>query len=289
MVTLLGSPPLNPQIMIPMLISYAIIFAISVILLFKDKMTKKISIIILLASIIVPGFILGSGAHPVFAFQQVLSIVSNAIHHPAMASKILPNMMMLLVVFIAFTVSTIIFGRTFCGYVCPLGAVQELTSKLLIGKKVKKHKYVIEIPEKLANYFRFGIFIGSIILTLVWSFALFSIINPFNAFTISTNILNLLIILIPIILFVVIAVSSIFIYRPWCRLLCPFGTIAWLTSRFSIFKLRRTDKCTECKACEKICPTGEAFETSKKSECYQCMRCVDTCPSDAISYKGKNK
>lgn len=284
---LANSPPLTPQIMIPMLISYAILFAISVILLFKNKMTKKVSIIILLASIIVPGFILGSGAHPVFAFQQVLSIISNAIHHPAMASTILPNMMMLLVMLIVFTVTTIIFGRTFCSYVCPLGSVQELASKLLIGKKVKKHKYVIEIPEKFTNYFRLAIFVGSIILTLVWSFALFSIINPFNAFAISRNVLNMLVMLIPIILFIVIAVTSIFIYRPWCRLLCPFGTIAWLTSRFSIFKLNRNDNCTQCKACEKTCPTSEAFKESTKAECYQCVRCIDICPADAIKYEKK--
>ncbi len=284
---LANSPFLNPQMMIPILISYVILFAIAVILLFKDKMNKKVSIVILLASIIVPGFILGSGAHPVFAFQQVLLIMSNAVHNPNTALMILPTMIVFLVILMVFTVSTLIFGRTFCSYVCPLGSVQELTSKLIIGKKVKKHKYVIEIPEKFANYFRLCIFIGSIVLTLIWSFALFSIINPFNAFTISTNILNLQVILIPIILFIIILVSSVFVYRPWCRLLCPFGTIAWLTSRFSIFKLRRTDKCIQCKACEKVCPTGEAFEDSKKSECYQCMRCVDICPSDAIKYKKK--
>jgi len=277
---------LNPQIMIPILISYAIIFSISVILLFKHKMTKKISIVILLAAIIVPGFILGSVAHPVSAFQQILSAIANIIWHPG--ASIPPNMIMMIIVLTVFIVSSIIFGRTFCSYACPLGAAQELTSKLLIGNEVKKHKYVIEIPEKLANYFRFGIFITSIVLTLIWSFAFFAIINPFNGFTIATNILNLLVILIPIILFTVIVVSSIFVYRPWCRLFCPFGTIAWLTSRFSIFKLGRTDKCTQCKACEKVCPTSEAFGESKKAECYQCMRCVDICPADAIKYE-KNK
>ena len=85
----------------------------------------------------------------------------------------------------------------------------------------------------------------------------------------------------------VILVASVFTYRPWCRLLCPFGTMAWLTSRFSRFKIRRNENCTDCKLCEKICPTSEAFTESTKAECYLCNLCVDNCPANALEYTKK--
>lgn len=45
---------------------------------------------------------------------------------------------------------------------------------------------------------------------------------------------------------------SSYIYRPWCRILCPFGALVSLTSRFSRYKLRRTESCTNCGSCENI-------------------------------------
>jgi NAD-dependent dihydropyrimidine dehydrogenase PreA subunit len=51
----------------------------------------------------------------------------------------------------------------------------------------------------------------------------------------------------------------------------------------------RTDDCTECGLCEKICPTQEAYKDSKKTECYFCGRCVDICPVNAIKFERKKK
>ncbi len=77
-------------------------------------------------------------------------------------------------------------------------------------------------------------------------------------------------------------ITSVFIYRPWCRFLCPFGAVSCFCSNFALTVYVRTEDCTECKLCEKICPTQEAFSDSKKGECYYCNRCVEICPEDAI-------
>jgi NAD-dependent dihydropyrimidine dehydrogenase PreA subunit len=52
----------------------------------------------------------------------------------------------------------------------------------------------------------------------------------------------------------------------------------------SRIKYHRTDDCTECGLCEKICPTQEAGVGSKKNECYFCNRCIEICPSNAIKF-----
>ncbi|MHA1269391.1 MAG: heterodisulfide reductase-related iron-sulfur binding cluster [Candidatus Helarchaeota archaeon] len=280
---------LSPQVMIPTFISYLLLYIIAAILLVKKKMNRKISILILFASLIIPGFIFGALAGPFLAIQQIIINFYSIIQNPSMMGTILPLLIGMSLVLIIFIIITILFGRTFCGYVCPLGAAQELVSKISFKSKVKKSKYKINIPRKLGNYIRLGFFIAMIILALGWGISLFELMNPFNTFTIFKNLFNITTIIIPLILFSIIIFSSFFIYRPWCRLVCPFGTISWLTSRFSIFKFRRSDECTNCKACEKVCPTNEALLISNKSECYECNRCVDICPVNAIKYEKKQR
>ena len=81
----------------------------------------------------------------------------------------------------------------------------------------------------------------------------------------------------------VILIASLFIYRPWCRLFCPFGAISGLIS-FSLVRYIRTDECTDCGLCERICPSHAADRDDKKTECYYCNRCVEICPHNAIKY-----
>ena len=278
---------LNPIEMIPVLISYIIISTISLLLIYKKKMNRKITIIILFASILVPGIIFGLSMHPVFASQQLFILFFNISRNPIMISRVLPNIIMISIVLSVFIASTLIFGRIFCGYACPLGAAQELISNISFKNKIKKNKYAISLPEKYTNVIRVAFFISMIATTLIWGFALFSIINPFEAFSIVQNIFNPIALVLPILILIGILITSIFIYRPWCTILCPFGTVAWLTSRLSLFKLKRNDNCTKCQACEKICPTSEAYEQSNKSRCYLCNRCTEICPSDAIEFKKK--
>lgn len=251
-------------------------------------MNRKITIIILFLSILIPGLIFGLSMHPVFASQQIFIFIFNITRNPAMISRILPSIVIISIVLAVFVVSTLIFGRIFCSYACPLGAAQELISNINFKNKVKKSKYAVSLPNKVTNSIRVTFFITMIVTSITWGFALFSIINPFKAFSIFQNILNPVVLIVPILILVLILISSIFIYRPWCTILCPFGTVAWLTSRFSFFKLRRNDNCTKCQACEKVCPTSEAFINSNKSRCYLCNRCVEICPANAIEFD-KNK
>ncbi|MFX1286809.1 MAG: 4Fe-4S binding protein [Promethearchaeota archaeon] len=90
-------------------------------------------------------------------------------------------------------------------------------------------------------------------------------------------------ILITILFVLVILISSFFLYRTWCRLFCLFGALSGLIS-FNLARYLRTDKCTDCGLCEKICPSHAAYRDNPKTECYYCNRCVEICPENAIKY-----
>jgi len=271
----------NMAAAIPMFIIWISIICISLALLLKSRMKKSISIVILILSIGLGGILLGAVPNAILPILQVIM----AFRGKSPILGVIP----MVVILVMLLLSTFLIGRMFCGYACPLGALQELTSKLNFKssiKKQKKTKYAIKTSQKTANIIRWSFFLISAIISVVWGISIAQIINPFSGFKVFTPPFSVAL-LIPLISLIVITALSFFIYRPWCRYLCPFGAISTLTSRYSIYSLSRTDDCNECGLCEKICPTQEAFSDSKKGECYYCNRCVEICPNDAIKMKKK--
>jgi polyferredoxin len=159
-------------------------------------------------------------------------------------------------------VLTFIFGRFYCGYLCPVGAAQEMVSRI--------SPYIVRIPQKtLPGAVRLG-FLGAFILTGYT--ASFGLLYPFGIrdfFALSFSA--------AFSVFVVLLFISIVIYRPFCRLICPFGALAALAAIPAVFKIRRTETCTECGKCERACPTNEAKPEDWKGECYLCGRCIEAC------------
>ena len=259
---------------------WLLVMVVTLILLYKKKLTQIASIIILTIVFIVTGIIFGAQPNPVLPFQNLI-----------MRIKMAENLLLILRSFNIIAIlllTTFFFGRIFCGYACALGAIQELMSKFKFKSNLKdqKNKKTIALNPKITFYIRISYFIIFMVSGIVWGLAVVQYLNVFEGFKIIKN-PGFPIIGIPAILIGIIIISSIFIYRPWCRLLCPFGALADLTSRVSMFKLRRTDACNDCELCEKICPTQEAERDAHKGECYLCNRCVEICPQNAIEFKRK--
>lgn len=261
---------------IPMFILWIAISIVALIPINKRKLNKKYSIIIYIIVVVLGGIILGGIPNSVLPIQTILSYIG--VWGPIIA--ILPMIIILIILLL----TVLLFGRIFCGYACPVGALQELISKINFKSSVKKQKYVkykIDISLRAANIIRWIFFGVVVVLAIFWSFSVIQIINPFTGFRIFTNPLVPLF-LIPGVTLLIVIITSFFVYRPWCRLLCPFGALASLVGRFSRNKYVRTEDCNDCGLCEKICPTHQAERNSKKEECYYCSRCVDVCPQNAI-------
>ena len=258
----------------PMLILWVITFVFCFVLLNEKLITRKMGIVIYLVTFLVGGILFGGIPNVVLPIQETLSTIGergdlSAVLHPVA-----------ILFFILFLSSFV--GRIFCGFVCPIGTLQELISKINFKSDIKgynKNKFHFEVSTKHTNRIRFIFLIILFSLAFV-GYDLLIVFNPLSGFLFFKT----LILSIPFIALVVVCIASIFYYRPWCRFFCPFSIGSSLISRYSGLKYKRTEACTDCGLCEKICPTQEAYRVSKRSECYYCNRCIEVCAFDAIEF-----
>lgn len=208
-----------------------------------------------------------------------------------------------LIIGIVILIITVLFGRVFCGFACPLGSIIDLSDRILRGKE--KVKQPLRPPLKL-QALKYILLIGFIILAIGGlTFPLFMdplcivprvfgiIVHPFfisllGFFKIggekivqSPILLNGAFAgsLVTFLLFVLILAGAIFDRRFWCQYICPSGAFLGVMSRFNIFTRKiNWEKCTDCGLCAKrICPTraisSENHENTSTSECILCGAC----------------
>ncbi len=267
---------------VPMILLWLITFLVCVILIDAKSMSRKVSTTIYSIAVIFGGILFGGIPNALLPIQYILVIIGI---RGEVTYLLLVNIALGLLIF-----SSLIVGRLFCGFVCPVGALQELISKIKFKSDLneqKEAKYCIEVSSQISSKVRW-IFLGVLFLLAgVGSFAILPVINPLSGF-LFLKIISLTLIL-PFISLIIVCFASIFLYRPWCRFLCPFGAGSAFFSRFTKKTYERTEKCIDCGYCEKICPTQEApthekISEGKKGECYFCNRCVEVCPADAIRF-----
>jgi transcriptional regulator of nitric oxide reductase len=181
-----------------------------------------------------------------------------------------------LILWIFTLVCLVVWGRgSFCGWLCPFGALQEFADKIARLAKIPKGK----VSPKFA---RFGIWIKYAVLLFlvagtVWNSALAEILAEVEPFKTS---ITLGFHRDPA--FVAYAVGllvwGMFVYKPFCRFLCPLGASLALVGRTRRWNWipRRAECGTPCKLCEKSCAYGAIAPkgTIDYAECFQCLDCV---------------
>lgn len=242
---------------------FAIVSTIILAYLFRSgKFDRKIGYVFIIISVLI-GFVLFSPMLPIQLQGFILGDSPDG-----------APLLMAIFGLLIFIILALVLGRFLCGYLCPIGTIQELAYSIPVKKfKLDKHKKALMI-------FRLLLMFLIIIAGLMFSFSVLGLLGPDSFYKLAFA-------TIPFGIFVAFLVVSIFIYRPFCRLACPYGALLSLSSAKAVFKLRRNDKCINCRKCEKACPTGEAGRDDMKMECYICYRCVDSCPVDAIDYGTK--
>ena len=191
----------------------------------------------------------------------------------------------------------IICGRWICGWLCPFGLVQDLLHKI---KTPKLKKGLVTRALSLIKYALLVIFV--IIIPLLYAFRDFPLpafckyICPAGTFggaiglLINPNNSNIFGMLGPLFtwkfaLMVSILVGTVFIYRLFCRFICPLGAIYGLFNKFSLFGIKlEKDKCINCGACIKVCKMDIHHVGDR--ECISCGECISACPTKAITWKG---
>ncbi|PKM88944.1 MAG: hypothetical protein CVU87_06305 [Firmicutes bacterium HGW-Firmicutes-12] len=163
---------------------------------------------------------------------------------------------------------TPLWGRLYCGFICPVATSLNLAS-LLLDKKRNKNK--IGLNSKWVKYLALLIFIAG-----------FVAINKTQFFV------PVFILLIPLAFIVVFLFGEAFWHR-----ICPFGTIFGFLARFSKYRYDfLSQTCSRCGLCEKNCKAacltvGDTLNIDAQ-ECLYCGKCEQVCPENNIIY-GKQK
>ncbi len=185
-----------------------------------------------------------------------------------------------------FLIGGLFLGRVFCGYFCPLGALQEWLR--YIGKKIG-FKKDLEIPEKFDKYLRLIKYLVLIVI-VYYSFYLGDLIfrnyDPYNALMHFGNEFDEKII--AYILLFLIIVGSLFSKSIWCRYFCPLGAFFGIFKKISFLKINRDKStCINCNLCNKQCPSRLKImevDKVKAADCISCGKCISVCPKKSLDY-----
>jgi MauM/NapG family ferredoxin protein len=217
---------------------------------------------------------------------------------------------------------SLLLGRVFCGYLCPMGATIDLWDWVNRKRGKVKGENSFEGAGRLRNlkYLILIALAGSAVVGISWIFLFspLSLMTRFYSFVlypIGLMVVNLFLDLlrplfphlgleslsfvrysVPLFntnLFVAFLVLSILLLgmiqpRFWCRSVCPAGAIFALFSLRPLFRRAVSEKCTSCGRCVRACPMGaiaEDFVRTAHSECITCLKCQEVCPEGAITFK----
>ena len=203
----------------------------------------------------------------------------NLIFQGHFLNRVLSSAVILLII----TMVLVLFsGRSFCAWICPLGALQGIMDGL--GKRIFGRRK--NIPSSRDNKVRFLRFLTLIIFTLGAWYGGKLLIRPYDPWVAWMHLSEFshAIEEFPIGMFILLLllIFSLFIPRSFCRYLCPMGAFLSLLNKLSINRLkRRAETCNQCTLCERKCPVGievSREEVVDKIECISCGECVSVCP-----------
>lgn len=186
---------------------------------------------------------------------------------------------------------SIIFRRSFCGLICPFGALQEFFS--LIGRKIFHKKFIVPRKiDKSLRYLKYMILFITIIFAWKTAGLWMDSYDPWAAYGHITAGLSSLIseYLAALVLLIIVVIGSMLYDRLFCKYLCPMGAVFGILSKISPSKITRDkDKCAGCNLCSKNCPANIDVALCDKitsTECLGCQSCILSCPKkDVLQYK----
>jgi ferredoxin len=178
---------------------------------------------------------------------------------------------------------TLLFGAVFCGWLCPLGSVQEWIGA--IGKKIFKKRYnrfIGEKADRMLGYLRYAVLALVVLKTTQMVALVFQRVDPYYAlfhFWMGDVLPSAMIVL------GAVLSLSLFFERPWCRWFCPFGALIGVVQLLSPWKIRRNStECSACGACSRTCPMRIPLEKKNvvfDTRCNRCGNCLSVCPKES--------
>ncbi|MBA4395810.1 MAG: (4Fe-4S)-binding protein [Syntrophus sp. (in: bacteria)] len=222
-----------------------------------------------------------------------------------------------------FILATVLLGRVFCGWICPLGTLHNIAGALKKKRLTEKSydlyhwKYIILVFLLVSSLLTLqlsgiadplALLIRSLSLAIypLFQYATVSVFDTFYGWhlpvitDISEFIYGLMkkavlsfhqpyfhqAVFIGLLFFGVLALN-LSERRFWCKFLCPLGALLGLFSRYAILNRTVSEGCDGCGVCRRECQGGAAPDKKEKwlkSECMACMNCDDRCPQNAVRF-----
>ena len=245
-------------------------------LLRRRKVTRRARLWLYAVGFTIFGVMLGADPSPMGTVKDaiVLYAAKGFIFKPRM------------IAFSVFILTVVLANKFICSWGCQLGTLQDFLFRLNRNDKVTGQGRLpqFRIPFALSNAIRVLFFVALVWVALAWSYDLTSDIDPFKIFKpMKMSLIGWLFVAGTLVL-------SLFVYRPWCHLFCPFGLVGWLFEKLSIVRVKVDySQCIACQACAKACPSAVMGAILKRDrmvipDCFSCGNCIESCPTGAVRF-----
>ncbi|MDX9903058.1 MAG: 4Fe-4S binding protein [Bacteroidales bacterium] len=260
----------------------------------------------------------------VFLFIDFRGILGEKAFGPILYLQFAPSLLKFFVAgvaaatgFIVVIILTLITGRTYCSFLCPLGILQDVISRVggLVKRRFRRYGYkkpytwlryfilvltagilvlggvyVLTILDPYSIFGRFMTYFGQPVVLLVNNL-LATLLGKFDIYTlyrVDIVAYELAAYIIPVAFLVLVGLLAFRYGRLYCNTVCPVGTFLGLLSKLSIFRIRfEEEKCTRCGRCAMACKSSCIDFLNKHidvSRCVNCFNCIDSCSENAMSY-----
>lgn len=179
-----------------------------------------------------------------------------------------------------------IAGRAFCGWMCPVGTLQDFLANLSkrYFRNKKKQPAGKQIPLPFRISLRNDAWLRSLkylVLAIILLASTFAVYPPLREICPARALLSFQLTT-PLLWSVLITfvITSLVNRRFWCKYLCPLGAILAPFNKIAPLRLvLNTDSCTNCRRCESACPMDipDLTHNLRSAECIECLQCQETC------------
>lgn len=170
---------------------------------------------------------------------------------------------------------TFVAGGVFCGWLCPLGTVQDWIYRL--RQKIVKNPIVIpKVIDQKLRYLKYVVLALIVVMTIRGVTLWFAEYDPFKVlFHFSFESTTAYVVL------GLTLLSSLLIERFWCKYLCPLGALLSPLAKIGLIRVKKTETCAQCNLCLRSCSMG--LNDIGELGCTNCLECVTSCPTSSAS------